>query len=395
MPASSPPLTIPFNRPFTAGREFEHIQMALANGNIGADGVFTQACGEWLKQRLGVPEVLLTSSCTTALEIAVTALGIRPGDEVILPSFTYVSTANAVIRRGATPVWVDIRPDTLNLDESLVIKAVTSKTRAIIPVHYGGSPAAMASIMDTANGLGLAVVEDAAAAMGATVGGTPVGAIGNAGCFSFHETKNLGCGQGGAICLRDPSLVAAARIYRDRGTNRSELRAGKVDRYTWVGEGSACSLSELSAAWLWGQLEQFDAIATRREVQHRRYSQGLQPLMDEGFFRVPTTGPSAMANHHTFAIILPSHDQRQGLAHWLRQRGILAVSHYEPLHSSPMGRSLAQLVPELPVTDTVSRCLLRLPLYHDLEEASQMRIMEEVHSFFGVPISPTPLKTTD
>ena len=359
------------------------MRRALALGNLNGEGEFTQACAGWLKQRLGVAEVLLTSSCSAALDIALSALDLKPGDEVILPSYTYVSTANAVIRQGAIPVWVDIRPDTLNLDERLVERAITARTRALLPVHYGGSPAAMEVLMKIASEHGLKVVEDAAAALGSTENGLPAGSMGHMGCFSFHETKNLGCGQGGALCLRDESYANAARIHRDRGTNRQDFREGKVDRYTWVASGAAYSLSELAAAWLWGQLEHYESIAARRATQHQRYRMGLTPLVEQGHLRLPGTGSNATCNHHTFAVILPEGGRRQSLASWLHQHGILAVTHYEPLHSSPMGRQLRGHLPHLPVTDEISRCLLRLPLYHELDEASQWRIVEAIYAFYG------------
>ena len=369
---------------------------AVAQGNLGGEGVFSVKCCDFLRDYLQSTEVLLTSSCTAALEIAVQTAGIGLGDEVIVPSFTYVSTANAIIRQGAVPVWVDIRPDTLCMDESLVARAVTAKTRAILPVHYGGIPCEMAALRQMAAQHNLAIIEDAAAALGSQHRGQAVGAWGDFACFSFHETKNVSCGQGGVLCINKPELADQARIIRDRGTNRHLFMKGEVDQYAWVGRGSAYGLSELAAAFLWGQLEMIDSIGSRREQQFLRYHEALSPLVDQQMIRLPSCRAESVCNHHTFALITRSAGERDRLLAHLRSHGILAAPHYVPLHTSPMGRTVVGPVPHLPVTESISGLLVRLPLFHSLGESEQDEVIDAVLAFYPdtMPLSASLAATT-
>lgn len=381
MPAR-PAFRIPFNRPFLAGAELDHIKEALALGNLGGDGKFSALCTQRLQQILDAKEVLLTSSCTTALEIALAMTGVGPGDEVILPAFTYVSTANAVIRQGATPVWADIQPDTLCLDPHQVEAALTPRTRAIMQVHYGGVPCDMRSLASLAGKHGLFLIEDAAAALGASYQGTPLATLGEMGCISFHETKNLGCGQGGALCLNRPELVEAARVFRDRGTNRHQFNAGLTSHYTWVGPGSAGSLSELAAAYLWGQLEQFEEISSRRSALFQNYLGMLEPLIGSGRIQIPSCPADCQSSHHTFALMTRDRQQRDGLLDHLHRQGILATIHYVPLHTSPMGLKIQPQPLHLPVTERVADCLVRLPLYHTLTIDEQEEVASATLEYF-------------
>ena len=381
MPAR-PAFRIPFNRPFLAGAELDHIKEALALSNLGGDGKFSALCKQRLQQILDARDVLLTSSCTIALEIALAVTGLGPGDEVILPAFTYVSTANAVIRQGATPVWVDIQPDTLCLDPHQVETALTPRTRAIMPVHYGGVPCDMPSFARLAGKHSLFLIEDAAAALGASSQGKPLATHGDMGCISFHETKNLGCGQGGALCINRPEFVEAARVFRDRGTNRHQFNAGLTSHYTWVGPGSAGGLSELAAAYLWGQLEKFDEISARRSALFKNYEGMLEPLIGAGGLQIPTCPSDGQSNHHTFALMTPDRQQRDGLLNHLHRRGILATIHYVPLHTSPMGLTLQPKPSHLPVTERVADCLIRLPLYHTLTIDEQAEVASATLEYF-------------
>jgi dTDP-4-amino-4,6-dideoxygalactose transaminase len=366
---------IPFNKPFIVGKELFYIAQAVTLGNIGGDGHFTQGCSRLLEQRFGIRKVLMTPSCTAALEMAAMLCNLGSGDEVILPSFTFVSTANAVVRLGARPVFVDIRPDTLNIDEAAVEQAVTARTRAIFPVHYAGVGCGMARILAVARRQGLAVVEDAAQGVNAFWQGQALGSIGTLGTYSFHETKNYICGEGGALCLNDPALIERAEIIRDKGTNRKQFFRGQVDKYTWVDVGSSYVPSEICCAFLFAQLEQLDAITERRRQIYRRYQERLAPLEEEGLLRLPHLPGECESNYHLFYILLPDAATRDGLIDHLRQNGILAVFHYVPLHSSPMGRSFGYEEGQLPVTESVSGRLLRLPFYYDLTEEEQERVV--------------------
>jgi dTDP-4-amino-4,6-dideoxygalactose transaminase len=372
---------IPFNRPFIAGRELEYIQQAVTAGDLSGGGRFTRGCAELLQTRFGIHKVLLTPSCTAALEMAAMLCDLQPGDEVIMPSYTFVSTANAVVRLGARPVFVDVRPDTLNLDENRIEAAITAKTRAICPVHYAGVACEMDTIGEIAARRRLMVVEDAAQAVDASYRGRPLGSLGHMAAFSFHETKNVICGQGGALCLNDPTLVERAEILRDRGTNRQKFLRGMVDKYTWVDVGSAYAPSELCSAFLYAQLEMIDAISARRRSRYRSYQTQLAPLEARGLLRLPATPLGCQSNSHMFWIILSDQHARDALLEYLKAQGILAVFHYVPLHSSPMGKTFGYQPSDLPVTEDLSGRLLRLPLYHELTDEQLQRVVDHVVSF--------------
>jgi dTDP-4-amino-4,6-dideoxygalactose transaminase len=375
------PQKIPFNKPFIAGKELFYIAQAVTFGNIGGDGHFTQECCRLLEERFGIAKVLMTPSCTAALEMAAMLCNLKPGDEVILPSFTFVSTANAVARLGARPVFVDIRPDTLNLDDSLIEEAITPKTKAIFPVHYAGVACEMDRIMTIAQQYNLMVVEDAAQGVNAFYNGRALGSIGQLGTYSFHETKNYTCGEGGALCINTPELVERAEIIRDKGTNRKQFFRGQVDKYTWVDVGSSYVPSEICCAFLYAQLEMLDAITERRRAVYQFYRNHLEPLDTAGLLRLPHMPEDRDSNHHMFPILLPDNRTRTALIAHLRQNGILAVFHYVPLHSSPMGKTFGYRDGDLPVTEDVSERLLRLPFYYDITEDEQLCVVNHVRAF--------------
>ena len=373
---------IPFNRPFVAGKELFYIAQAITLNNLGGDGHFTSQCSRLLEERYGIPRVLMVPSCTAALEMAAMLFELEPGDEVLLPSFTFVSTAGCLVRHGVRPVFVDIRPDTLNLDEDLIEEAITSRTRAIFPVHYAGLGCNMPRIMEIAERHGLRVAEDAAQAVNSYQNGRALGSIGHLGCYSFHETKNIICGEGGALCINDPSLIERAEIIRDKGTNRKQFFRGQVDKYTWVDHGSSYVPSELTMAFLYAQLEMADAINARRRQIYDFYRKALEPLAAEGLVRLPAPcGPEA-SNFHLFYLLIESQATRTALMEHLNKEGIQAVFHYVPLHSAPMGRLHGTTVRDLPVTDDISGRLLRLPLFYDITEADQERVVEQIGVFF-------------
>jgi dTDP-4-amino-4,6-dideoxygalactose transaminase len=376
---------IPFNKPFIVGRELEYIAEAVAAGDLSGGGRFTRDCAEVLQNRFGIHKVLLTPSCTAALEMAAMLCGLQPGDEVIMPSYTFVSTANAVVRLGARPVFVDVRPDTLNLDERLIEAAITTHTKAIVPVHYAGVACEMDTIVKIAERHGLMVVEDAAQAVGSSYRGRALGSVGQMAAFSFHETKNVICGQGGALCLNDPTLVERAEILRDRGTNRQKFLRGQADKYTWVDVGSAYAPSEICSAFLYAQLEMMDMIAERRRSRYVRYQTALAPLEASGVVQLPAAPPGCQGNAHIFWIVLRDQPTRDALIDSLRGDGILAVFHYVPLHSSPMGKSFGYQPDDLPVTENLSGRLLRLPLYHELKDDQQQRVIDHVVRFLTSP----------
>lgn len=365
---------IPFNRPFIAGKELYYIAQAVTLGNIAGDGHFTKACARLLEERFDIHRVLLTPSCTASLEMAAQLCELGPGDEVLMPSYTFVSTASAVARLGAKPVFVDIRPDTLNLDESLLEAAITPRTKAIFPVHYAGVACEMDRILSIARAHNLRVVEDAAQGVNARYNGKALGTLGDLGCYSFHETKNYICGEGGALCVNNPELLERAEILRDKGTNRQKFFRGDVDKYTWVDIGSSYVPSEICSAFLYGQLEQLDAIAGRRREIYREYRRQLKPLEAEGFLRLPLVPEDCDSNYHMFYVILPTAEQRDELLERLRRAGVHAVFHYVPLHSSPMGRKLCG-EQSLPVTEQLSARLLRLPFYFGMTPEEQTRVV--------------------
>ena len=361
-------MTIPFNRPFLAGRELDYIRAAVAAGHLSGDGRYTLRCHAWLEHQLGVPKALLTHSCTAALEMAAILAEVGPGDEVIMPSFTFVSTANAFVLRGATPVFVDVRSDTFNLDERLVADAVTDRTRVIVPVHYAGVSCDMDAIMAVATARELLVIEDAAQALMSRYRGRPTGCVGHLAAFSFHETKNVISGEGGALTIRDERFGHRAEVIREKGTNRSAFFRGPVDQYTWVDVGSSFLPSEVVAAFLLAQMEEAEALTGRRIAMWERYHAAFAELETGGLVRRPIVPSDCEHNAHMYYLLLPDLEVRQQVLAELRRIGIGAVFHYVPLHSSPAGRRYGRVHEALPVTDEVSERLIRLPLWIGLEE---------------------------
>jgi dTDP-4-amino-4,6-dideoxygalactose transaminase len=375
-------IDIPFNKPAIVGSELIFVGQAVAGGHASGDGPFTRRVQKLIEERFGARRVLLTTSCTAALEMAALLCGLGPGDEVILPSYTFVSTANAVVLRCATPVFVDIRPDTLNIDERLIEAAVTSRTRAIFPIHYAGVACEMDEIMAIAKRHNLLVVEDEAQGVFAQYKGRWLGAIGHMGCYSFHETKNFSCGEGGALVVNDAVFEARAEILREKGTNRSQFLRGQVDKYTWVDIGSSYVLSDMLAAFLLGQLENAEKISIRRGEIFHRYAARLAPLVEKGLIRGPIVPQHCATNHHIFYVLAADMDERAALIARLRQAGILAVFHYVPLHSSPFAKSLGLPEISLPVTDDTARRLLRLPIYYDLNDREVDQVVGAIFDFY-------------
>ena len=367
---------IPFNRPYATGNELAYLTEAQRKGHLSGDGSFTERCHQWIEQRTGCAKALLTQSCTSALELAALLLDLEPGDEVIMPSFTFVSTANAFVLRGAVPVFVDIREDTLNLDEKLIEAAITPRTRAIVPVHYAGVSCEMDAIAAIAARHGLRIVEDAAQGVMAGYKGRPLGAIGDIGCFSFHETKNIISGEGGSLLVNDPELVQAAEIKREKGTDRSRFFRGEVDKYTWQDAGSSFLPSEITAAFLWAQLEQAERITAERIAIWRRYHEMLAPLAQRGVLRRPVIPPDCQHNGHIYYVLLETAEDRAHVLAELNRSGINAVFHYVPLHSSPAGMRFGRAEGELAVTTSQSERLIRLPMWLGLSESQQQRACE-------------------
>lgn len=374
--------SIPFNRPFIVGKELYYMAQAVQNGHLAGDGQFTKKCNAWLEEKFHAPKVLLTHSCTAALEMAALLADVGPGDEVIMPSYTFVSTANAFALRGATIRFVDIRPDTQNLDETKIEAAITPRTKVIVPVHYAGVACQMDVIMALAAKHRLLVIEDAAQGVAATFNGHYLGTIGHLGCYSFHETKNFICGEGGALVINDPRFFERAEIIREKGTNRSKFFRGEVDKYTWVDLGSSYLPSELIAAFLYAQLEQADEITRQRHAIYARYAAGLQPLADAGHLRLPQIPAGCTHNAHLFYIIVNTAIMRAQLLAHLKNSRIQAVFHYVPLHTSPMGRQGGGKPGDLPVTEELSERLIRLPCYYELRQEDQNVIIAEIKSAF-------------
>ncbi len=376
-------MKIPFNKPFTIAAELENIAAAVREGHLAGDGRFTRQCHQWLEQNLGAKRALLTHSCTGALEMAAILCDLKAGDEVIMPSFTFVSTANAFVLRGAVPVFVDIRPDTLNLDEKLVAKAVTPRTRAIVPVHYAGVACEMDSLMALARSRDLVVVEDAAQGMLAQYKGRKLGAVGHLGCLSFHETKNVISGEGGALLVNDARFLERAEIIREKGTNRAQFFRGEIDKYTWVDIGSSYLPSELIGAFLWAQLEHAGQINAKRMKLCAAYREGLEVLAQRGVLALPQPEPEGVeGNGHLFYILLKDLATRSSLIAHLKARGVHSVFHYVPLHSAPAGRKFGRAAGPMTVTDDIAARLLRLPLYYGLAEEQVAAIVAEIKGFF-------------
>lgn len=359
---------IPFNWPYMTGKELYYIAESHFNGRLAGDGPFTERCHAWLEGYTGCNKALLTHSCTAALEMAAILTDIQPGDEVIMPSYTFVSTANAFVSRGATPVFVDIREDTLNLDERKIEAAVTSRTKAIVPVHYAGVACDMDVIMDTARKYNLTVIEDAAQGIMSTYKGRSLGSIGDMGCFSFHETKNIISGEGGALLTNSRQLSERAEVIREKGTNRSQFFRGQVDKYTWVDVGSSYLPGEIIAAFLWAQIEEAEAITKRRLAIWEEYHRAFEHLEKEGRIRRPVVPSGCTHNAHMYYILLPSFEARTELISRLDDLGVNAVFHYVPLHTSPAGKKFSRASGELAVTNDMADRLLRLPLWCGLEK---------------------------
>lgn len=374
---------IPFNRPYTTGKEQANIEVALKNHHLSGDGAFTRRCHQWLEQRTGCAKALLTHSCTSALDLAAILLDLKSGDEVIMPSFTFVSTANAFVLRGAIPVFVDIREDTLNLDERRIEAAITSRTRAIAPVHYAGVACEMDPIVAIAKRHGLRVVEDAAQGIMASYKGTPLGAIGDLGSFSFHETKNIMSGEGGCLLVNDAALGLRAEIVREKGTDRSRFFRGEVDKYTWQDIGSSLLPSDLIAAFLWAQLEDAERITRERLVIWDRYHAMLAPLEQRGLLRRPIVPGHCRHNGHLYYVLLPSGSDRPTVLGRLRDAGIGAIFHYVPLHSSTAGMRFGRTDGDLPLTVDLSERVIRLPFWIGLDEARQQRICDTLAAILG------------
>ena len=373
---------VPFNRPCLAGNEYKYIAEAIANGQASGDGPFTRRCHELLERELQAPKVLLTTSCTHALEMAAILLDCGPGDEIIIPSFTFVSTANAFALRGARIVFADIRPDTLNLDESRLPSLITKRTKAIVPVHYAGVACEMDAICSLAREHGIRVVEDNAHGLFARYKGKLTGTFGCLSTQSFHETKNIICGEGGALVVNDPEMVERATIIREKGTNRGQFFRGQVDKYTWVDIGSSYLPSDLLAAFLLAQLEGRQGIQTKRRRVWEYYWRHLQVLAGKNKVRLPVIPAECEQAYHMFYLILPSLECRQALIAHLKEQGILSVFHYVPLHLSAMGMKFGAR--ECPVTEDLSSRLLRLPFYNDLTEDDQAQVVGLIKDFFDV-----------
>lgn len=373
---------ISFNKPPVVGDELKYIEEALSKRKLSGDGGFTQKCNAFLESLTGTAKALLTTSCTHATEMAAILADIRPGDEVIMPSYTFVSTANAFVLRGAVPVFVDIRPDTMNIDETLIEDAVTEKTKAIVPVHYAGVGCEMDVIMDIAGQHGLMVIEDAAQGIMSGYHGKPLGTIGDYGCFSFHETKNISMGEGGALLIRDAANAGQAEIVREKGTNRSRFFRGEVDKYSWVGRGSSYLPSELNAAFLWGQLQSADRIYDDRMRSWNAYYERLKPLEDQGLLELPVIPDGCVHNAHMFYVKTRDLEERTALLAYLKENGVGAVFHYVPLHSSEAGRRFGRFHGEDRYTTRESERIVRLPLYYGLTEGEVDEAAQMVTAFY-------------
>ena len=368
--------SIPFNRPYATGKELIYQDEVLRNSHLSGDGAFTKRCHQWIEQRTGCAKALLTHSCTSALDMAALLLDLKSGDEVIMPSFTFVSTANAFVLRGAVPVFIDIRGDTLNLDESLIEAAITPRTRVIAPVHYAGVSCEMDSIVAIAKRHNLAVIEDAAQGVMASYKGRALGAIGELGSFSFHETKNIISGEGGALLVNNPAMVSRAEIIREKGTDRERFFRGEVDKYTWQDLGSSFLPSEIIAAFLWAQLEEAERITCERLALWDRYHAMLAPLDQSGLLRRPIIPADCQHNGHIYYVLLAPGIDRQMVLRELKNNGISAVFHYVPLHSAQAGLRYGRAHGGLQLTTLLSERLIRLPMWLGLSESQQQRVCD-------------------
>jgi len=376
-----PEMRIPYNRPCFEGKELVYIAKAIDSCHISGDGLFTERCQSLLQDLLAVPRVLLTTSCTHALEMAALLLDLQPGDEVIVPSFTFVSTANAFALHGGRPVFVDVRPDTLNLDENLLEALVTPRTRAIVPVHYAGIACEMDTILSIAQRHGISVIEDNAHGFLGRYKGRYLGTLGSMAAQSFHETKNVMCGEGGALLLNDPAYIRRAEIVRQKGTDRSRFLRGEVDKYTWVDVGSSYAPADILAAFLYAQLEARDHIQEHRRRIWTTYYNGLGKWACERGVTLPTVPQTCQPTYHLFYLLMPSLEERQALIAHLRRQGILSVFHFQPLHISKMGQRFGGKPGDCPVAENVSDRLVRLPFYNQLTEEEQESVIQAVHDF--------------
>ena len=374
---------IPFNVPPCVGTELNYLAEAIRARKISGDGEFTKRCSAWMEARFGAKKVLLTTSGTAALDMALLLCGLKPGDEVILPSFTFSSTANSVILAGGTPVFVDVRPDTMNLDEEKLEAAVTDRTRAIAVVHYAGVACEMDAILSVARRHGLKVIEDAAQGVMAKYKGRYLGTLGDFGCYSFHETKNYSMGEGGALVVNDPADIERAEILREKGTNRSKFYRGEIDKYTWVDFGDSFLPSELNAAYLWAQLEKAEEINEDRKHNWQGYYEALKPLAEAGKLELPAVPPECEANGHIFYLKCADLEERTAFIAFLKARGIGAVFHYIPLHSAPAGRRFGRFAGEDVYTTRESERLVRLPMYYGLTEEDRETVIAAVREFYG------------
>ena len=364
------------------GKEIEYIEQAVRSNKICGDGQFTRKCNAWIEEKTGVSKVLLTTACSTALDMSAMLADIKPGDEVILPSFTFVSTANAFVLRGASLVFVDIRPDTQNIDEKVIEDAITDKTKAIVPVHYAGVGCEMDAILDIARRHGLLVIEDAAQGVMSEYKGKALGSIGDYGCYSFHETKNYSMGEGGALLIRDRDAVDKAEIIREKGTDRSKFLRGQIDKYTWVEMGSSYLPSELNAAYLMAQLERADEINQNRLDSWNRYYEGLSGLAADGRIELPVIPENCKHNAHMFYVKAADIEERDALIRYLKENGVQAVFHYVPLHSSPAGRRFGRFHGEDRYTTNTFERLLRLPMYYGLKEEDTDHVCSVIRKFY-------------
>lgn len=375
---------IPFNRPPFTGNEEKYVLESMKSSKISGDGEFTKRCHKWFEEKLRCKKALLTTSCTHALEMAAILLDIKEGDEVIMPSYTFVSTANAFVLRGAKMVFIDIRPDTMNIDETKIEQAITDKTKVIVPVHYAGVACEMDTIMDIATRHNLFVVEDAAQGMMSSYKGKALGTIGHLGAYSFHETKNYtSAGEGGLLIINDEKFVQRAEIIREKGTNRSLFFRGMVDKYSWVDVGSSYLMNDVSAAYLWGNLEKADEINENRLATWQRYNGGLKELEDKGLIELPTIPDGCVQNAHMFYIKVKDIDTRAKLIEYLKQNEIWAVFHYVPLHSSPAGLKFGRFDGEDVFTTSESERLVRLPMYYGMSESENAKVVLSIKGFFN------------
>lgn len=373
---------INFNVPPYCGKEKEYVGQAIDNHKICGDGEFTQKCSKWIEERTGTEKALLTTSCTHATEMAALLSDIQPGDEVIMPSYTFVSTADAFVLRGAKAVFVDIRPDTMNIDETKIEAAITKKTKAIVPVHYAGVACEMDTIMDIARRYNLLVIEDAAQGVMSTYKGKALGTIGDYGCYSFHETKNYSMGEGGALLIKNADMIESAEILREKGTNRSKFFRGQIDKYTWVNYGSSYLPSELNAAYLWAELEMADEINENRLNSWNHYYEGLKELADSGRIELPVIPEGCVHNAHMFYIKAKDLEERTKLIAYMKENGIGCVFHYIPLHSAPAGRKFGRFSGEDKYTTKESERLMRLPMYYGLKPEDLDMVVDTIKAFY-------------